>query len=224
MPAPKCNVLWRTPMSDMQALATPACFGAATVFSHDSDVCKGCAAFQSCSEQSLKTLESIRGSINVDDLIKRHMKAKRLTAKPSPPPSAPVERPLIESVERKTRVERVTMTVTEEEGDALATLPMKPKEACIRLIRAGLIDELRAGLPEKRNAFAQKGPSYLRVAVDMLLSGGFARKDFCDRLRSELGWSLGTAQSHASLAVVTLKTLKIAVEEGGRFVIAPNLT
>jgi hypothetical protein len=65
-------------------MSNPGCFAAASVFAHESEVCRNCKAFTACAEESIKTLEAIKGLVNVTDLMKRHERA-RLSIKRTPP-------------------------------------------------------------------------------------------------------------------------------------------
>lgn len=204
----------------------PACFAAASVFSHDSDVCRGCAQFDLCADASLRTLEAIKGIINVNDLIRRHEKARRATVKAVEPQleAAVPQKPLPTQVERKAQVVKVQFEVDESEGDVIATLPVKPQEIAIRLCKEGKLHEIRRGVAENRNALAETGPAFLRVAVDRLLAGGFTRSELREALKSELGWGDSTASSHVSMTLPLFKAFKIAQEIEGRIVLVPATT
>ena len=202
----------------------PACFAAASVFSHDSNVCRGCPHFDDCAAASLRTLEAIKGAINVEDLIRRHQKAKRATAKAVEPTIEPAQKSLLAKVERKTQVVKVQFDVDKKEGDVIATLPVKPQEVAIRLCKEGKLREIREGLDENRNALAETGPRFLRVAVDQLLAGGFTRSELREALKAELGWGDTTASSHVSMVLPLFKAFKIAQEVEGRIVLIPATT
>jgi len=198
----------------------PACFAAASVFSHDSTVCRGCHQFENCATASLRTLEAIKGVINVEDLIRRHEKAKRATAK-AVAPSLAANKPLPAKVERKTQMVKVQFEVDKKEGDVIATLPVKPQEIAIRLCKEGKLNEIRKGLDENRNALAESGPQFLRVAVDHLLAGGFTRKELREAFKAELGWGDSTAASHVSMTLALFRSFRIAQAVEDRFVLVP---
>lgn len=202
----------------------PACFAAASVFSHDSNVCRGCPHFAECADASLRTLEAIKGVINVEDLIRRHEKAKRATTKAVEPSIEPATKPLPAKVERKTQVVKVQFEVDQKDGDVIATLSVKPQEIAIRLCKEGKLRDIRKGLDQNRNALAETGPQFLRVAVDRLLAGGFTRSELREAFKAELGWGETTASSHVSMTLPLFKAFKIAQEVEGRIVLIPATT
>jgi hypothetical protein len=186
----------------------PACFAAASVFSHDSDICKMCSAFEGCAAASVVTLETIKGIVNVEDLLKRHTKAKKIArvtvaAKDkleaeTRPPGANL-RPLMLPVERQTKVIQVKFELTEEERLIVEKLPVKLVKLAPSLIEHGLIDRMKKDIPEGRNTFATRGPQWLRVALTALLAGGFTKPSLRDSMMSEFTWTSGTAASHVSM-------------------------
>lgn len=222
----------------------PACFAAASVFSHDSDVCRACGTFDECSSASVKTLEAIRQVINVEDLLRRHENARRRLTKSTPAPVAQAVTPAIEpcqaaadqevvpaqpaaatppKVERKTAVEKVALVVSAADEAALAELPVKAREHAERFCRAGLIDAMRTDLQAGRNTFAQLKPEFMRVVCDCLIAGGASKRDIKASLMQQLGWSEGTASSHVSMAVPILLRFNIATESAGRIVLNPSV-
>lgn len=63
-------------------LGSPSCYGAVSVFCHDSNICRACRCFDECDDECLVTLEKIKGMVDVSDLFKRHeagRKAKGLS-------------------------------------------------------------------------------------------------------------------------------------------------
>ncbi|PLC44478.1 hypothetical protein C0Q88_07305 [Ralstonia pickettii] len=223
----------------------PACFAAASVFSHDSIVCQACASFGECSSASVKTLEAIRQTINVEDLLRRHENARRRLAKqPAAPqvqaaepklepaqaveaqddevvPARPAKPALPPQVERKTKVEKVALVVTATDEEILRQLPVKAREHAERFCRAGLIDAMRKDLQAGRNTFAQSKPEFMRVICDRLIAGGASKSDLRASLMQQLNWSEGTASSHVSMAVPILLRFNIATESAGNIVLVP---
>lgn len=218
-------------MTQSAPLNAPACFGAATVFSHDSDICRQCVAFNACADAAIDTLNAIRQIINIDDLLSRHNKAKKAAhqaiqradqEREAAMPPGNITPPLSDKpVERRTPTVPVTIEVSSDNESILARLPVKPREIAIRLCKKGDLDQLRDDIAHGRNTFAQSGPGFLRVAIDMLLSGGFAKSELRKRLQEQLGWSEGTAMSHVGIACALLLAFKFAQESSGRFVLVP---
>lgn len=60
----------------------PGCFSAASVFLHDSEVCRECMAFSPCADASFKVLEAIKGRVDVTELLKKHEAAHKASDQP----------------------------------------------------------------------------------------------------------------------------------------------
>ena len=225
----------------MSLVGAPACFGAASVYASDSDVCKKCFVGHLCGDESMKTLMAIRGIINVEDLLKRHEKARRLShestpAKPAlhqpkglealPEPTGNVTRSVItKPVERKTTVEKVAFDVSDANGEALVKIKnAKAKEIAYRMVKGGDIENLKAALLTKVNIYADRGPSFMRIAVDMLLGGGFTKSSLRKRLEKDLEWTEGTAAPHVAQAVTIFAAFKMTQEKLGVITLVPALT
>ena len=212
----------------------PACFGAASVFSYDSDICKSCCAFGECSGASLATLEAIKGIINVTDLLKHHhanMKkalvkqeaADKKAAAEAPPGNH--ERPVpVRPVERKTAVVPVKFELSPDDDAVVMKISnAKAKEVAYRMIKAGDIEGIRQALREKRNYYAERGPSHLRVGLGLLLQGGFTKRTLREAFEKELGWTdAGTISSHVGQACALFTAFKIAQEKASTFALVPE--
>lgn len=207
----------------------PGCFAAASVFSHDSEVCRGCVAFRECASASFETLAQIRNVIDVSDLLKRHDKAKKASRKviseideanaAALPPGNKMLL-LTGTVERKTEVVKVTFDVSEDDESVIATLPVKARPVAVMFCKTGMLGRVKKCLQEGRNALVETGPGWLRVAIDLLLSGGFVRSELREAMRRELSWEDSSAGPHTSMAVALLVGFGIANEMEGRLVLA----
>lgn len=202
----------------------PACFAAASIYSSDSEVCRGCITFAECSVASLETLEAIKSVINVRDLLNSHAQNRRLRITSTISEDELIENKLpAAQVERKTKIIKMELTITEEDGVLVARLPVKPQLIAKRLCETGYIDLIRKDLREKRNTFAETGPAYMRVAVDMLLAGGCTKRLMKERLMEELGWSEGTAGSHVAIFCALAVGMNLAEFDGENLVVSPAL-
>jgi hypothetical protein len=205
----------------------PGCFAAASVFAHDSEICKACHAYVDCSKESLKTLEAIKGLVNVSDLLKRHDAARRATRKPSEPKvedggdkaSAPISEP----VERNTPVERVTYQVSQEYEAVLSGMKIKPAEEARKLCNQGLIDKIKEELLAGRNALSNSRPRFVSVALDGLLAGGFDKRELKELFLSKTSMGDSAAASHVSIVLPILFGFGIAQENSGRIILSPKL-
>lgn len=214
-------------------IGAPACFAAASVFSQDSTICQGCSAFADCSAASLETLMAIKSIINVDDLLKRHAVARKAAmiakqaideAAAAEMPPGNLERPVeVRPVERKTQVVPIKFDVSPDENVVLARMPVKPREIALRMLKANDVEGIRLALTEKRNYYAERGPSFLRVAMTMLLNGGFSKLTLRKTFEAELSWTEGTAASHVGIAVAILVGFKFAQEKSSQFTLMPEV-
>jgi hypothetical protein len=211
----------------------PACFAAASMFAHDSAVCKLCPAFDACSVASLETLQAIRHIINVEDLLKRHQKARIVAqetikkadnkiAAALPPGNIPQPAP-VKPVERKTQVMNISFELSKDDADVIAKLSNgKTAAVALQMCRAGVIHDLRESLPKGDNPFLTKGSAYFRVTVDALLSGGFTRASLREKLAKELTIKNNTAGPLVAMICGLLKDFGFAQEIAGHFSINPK--
>jgi len=212
----------------------PGCFGAASVYSQDSSVCKGCVAYDQCNSASLATLESIRATVDVRDLLKRHAVA-RAKAAPAPAQTKPLEKSPIKVAQpkvankpltRTTAQERVTFAMTVEMTTTIERIAAQNKKAADQattLCKMGRINDMRSMLPQRMNPFAEGGPAYLRVVCNHLINGGFTRASLRVAMAQELGWSEETAASHISMAIAVLGAFRIVGKDGDNIVLHPGL-
>ena len=206
----------------------PACFGAASVFAYDSSICQKCVAFIECSKTSLETLESIKGLVFVEDIMKLHMKAKKIaegtsgempTEHPAPvkPPAKDIQ------AERTTSVAKVSFEIDEEQNQALAKITnSKGKDQFIVLCKRGQLDEMRKDLAEGRNTFDKGGSKHFKVMVDLLLAGGCSKRDLKTAYVDQFGWGEASASSHVSMLWPGFIAFGLAQETEGRLVLVPG--
>lgn len=208
----------------------PGCFAAASVFSHDSDVCRQCCAYDACAVAALETLQAIRGVINVSDLLKRHEKAKRVARQviqaadekaAAELPPGKTQPPLPGVIERKTEVVKIKFETSADEESVIATLPVKARPIALTFCKTGMLTRIKKDLRDGRNALAETGPGWLRVAIDRLLAGGFVRSELREAMKNELGWEDSSAGPHTSMAVAMLVAFGIIQETEGRLVLVP---
>lgn len=211
----------------------PGCYGAASVYSSDSSVCRGCVAYETCGSTSLATLESIRATVDVRDLLKRHA-AARAKAEPAPVAPQPIEKrpppaqPRLANrqIERKTPQEKVTFELTTEMSSTIERIAAQNKKAADQattLCKMGRINDMRAMLPKRVNPFAESGPSFLRVVCDHLINGGFTRAELRVAMAQALAWTEETAASHISMAIAILGAFRIVGKDGEKIVLHPAL-
>lgn len=211
-------------------LNRPACFGAATVFSFDSEICKKCEYYGECGDAAKARLEHIRAVVNVDDLLAQHDKAQKgartrraarreeqptIATNPAPQPQKPVDQP----VERTTPVVKVVFEIDSATHNVIAKIPnQKAAAQAVVLCKSNMIEIAKRELAIGQNPFAD-GPKYLSVAAEALLDGGFTRVSLKERYMESLGWTASTSASHVSIVVGLLPAFNITTQEGDLFVI-----
>lgn len=202
----------------------PGCFGAPSVHSADSHVCQKCPAFDACGPAAMATLQEIRSVIDVSDLLRRHASARSAIASSGGVPGVPV-RPL-PGVARTTKMARAQFAISDDDMSVIIKLERKNTKTAAQasvLCKHNQIAQLRADLPLGVNPFAASAPSFMRVAIDLLLAhGGFTKARLNGALCEQLGWSATTAASHVAITCALLYAFGfITVQDDGAFVLAP---
>jgi hypothetical protein len=199
--------------------SAPACFAAATVFARDSSVCRGCPEFETCANASRQTLEKIRGAVDIEALLRRHDALRRKTRATAASRAAP----LVEKKEIEPQKVALRFSVDKKTDDVILVLPVQPKQIAIRLCSREHLRAVVQALAEGRNAFTDADAAFLRVAVDLLLAGGFTRARLRGEFVTRLGWRESTAASHVQIAVSILKAFRLVQETSeGHIVVIPG--
>ncbi|WP_297478266.1 hypothetical protein [Ferrovum sp.] len=206
--------------------SAPGCFAAASVFSHDSNICNACIAFAQCATESIKTLESIKEMVCVTDIIKQHQKAKKKT-EGHRSKSLVEDLPVVEPVDgmpvnRTTPLSKITFEIDEDQNQALAKITnSKGKEQFVVLCKRGLIDDMKRDLSHRVNTFDKGGPKHFRTVVRLLLNGGCTKSEFRRALIDDHQWSDSAASSHVSMLWPGLIAFGLAIEVESRLVLIP---
>lgn len=208
---------------------TPGCFGSPSVYSLDSNVCAACASYNTCRIASYATLEKIRGTINVSDVLARHAKA-RIAAVSDSVAKFPVEEPapqaqpkaIADKVARKTPVAVVMFDVSSADEQIISTLAVKTGELARQQIKQNLLHNVAPGLKKGLNVYSQTGPKFLRIACDLLLRGGFTRNSLNRAMVTEFAWQETTAGPHVAQVCGLFNAFGITQEKNGVFTPKPE--
>ena len=218
----------------------PGCFAAPSVFSHDSQVCGSCPAFDSCAAACVETLKALREQINVEDILAKHRLAKASTIERAKPeaetpkfdvakflpsvkkPESKVER----KVEKAPRVSQKVPVHHQTVVDGI--LSKKPRELAAKWCKHGMIDKMRQDLAAGTNPFAaQARQNFESVTCDLLLNGGLTKQSLKKAFMSSLGakepWDERTAASHVNIILPALVAFDIAIETPEGFALNPRL-
>lgn len=215
-----------------EAQQAPACFGSPSCYATNGKICQACVAYEPCGQETLKTLERIKGIVNVDDLLHKHNQAlaksrNERKAKKAPIDSVPdIEkppRPMPKKVERISKVEKIVYEIDEKTETLIMTLPVKARSFATQLCKAGLIAQIKSDLKVGANPLQATGPKWLSIALVQLINGGFDRTQLRNAFIEQLQWSKDTAASHVSLAIKLFTMFEIAVENEGQILANPKL-
>lgn len=223
-------------MNDLNIAKAPGCFGSASVYSQDGEMCQRCVAFTECGHTAIQSLATLRTLVDVTDIIKRHQAARHKANNTMAPPrsnsleitTVPVTKalPVVAPILRQTTKARVTFEISQKDQNVIAMIgksSVKAMEQAVVLCKYNLITEGIIALKRQENPFAKTGPAWLRVACAMLLEEGFTKASLRERLVKDLEWTDGTAASHVSMAWFILASFKIAVFTDNKFVLNPDL-
>lgn len=216
-------------LSTTIAQGAPGCFGSPSCFAQDSKICTKCPAHQTCGVEVLNTLERIKSIVNVSDLIHKHKqaltKARQERKERFKGESAPAKppRPMPKSVERTSKIEKITYEIDEETQSLIGTLPVKAQSFATQLCKTGLVQRIKKDLKQGENPLAKTGPKFLSLTLTSLINGGFTKSELRSKFIEEFNWTDNTAASHVSLAVKLLVMFEIAVESGSNIVVNPKL-
>jgi hypothetical protein len=161
----------------------------------------------------------------VTDLLKRHDDAKRKMARrmTAEELASKVEAKITQPVERVTGVEVVKFSIPVEHELILAKMKIKPREQARNLCNQGLIEKIKEGIQEGRNALANSRPRFMSVAIDGLIDGGFDKRELKELFLTKTEMGDSAAASHVSITLPILLDFCIAQEIAGRIVAAPEL-
>lgn len=210
--------------------STPGCYGAISVFSRDSNVCRECGCIEACGKEAMLTLESIRGLIDVSDIIRKHdaIKVKlesgieeKVTEDVS---DIAVQSKIQEATERISKKEIIEFSISSKDEAVISAISAKnPKKLAETLCKSGLLSQIREDIKEGRNAMSDRQPRFVAVAIDCLIAGGFTRKELKSTFIERLDWTEGSALSHVGIVLPVLTGFGLAQEIEGRIVVNPDL-
>lgn len=222
-------------------LNAPGCYASPSVFSHDSQVCQRCPAFDACASACIQTLQALREKINIEDILNRHRKAKSATieradpAQEAAPPKPdltkflPSVRKPAAKIERKPVRETAEQPLSAEDAAIVNAIPQKnARELAAKWVAGGLVEKIRTELAQGRNPFAsQARQNHESVVCECLLNGTVTRtalkKAFMSKLGTKRPWDEATASSHVNIAMPALIAFGIAIETPEGFALNPRL-
>ncbi|WP_342620753.1 hypothetical protein [Rhodoferax sp. GW822-FHT02A01] len=119
----------------------PACFGAATAFSHESPICTSCGAFSACDDECLVTLELIKVRVDVTAHMKRHMAGRKKLGRSTSVPMPDV------SCERPSEPEPTVASAEGEDLKEASAVIAKAKAATVELAPTDVVPTIATSEP-----------------------------------------------------------------------------
>lgn len=189
----------------------PGCFGHATTYNSDQKICQLCNYASDCRESAQRALEHLR-KIMTDSRMtdKFPIATAQLTSREKIEVTAPDD----EATEAP-RTEDLLVEAPPEPTPAPAPLvsvmSKKATKLHASLVKQGV--DLKAEILNASKAPLQsiKGLAYLKIGIAMMRArGSYETKAFAERLIVDLGWTSGTAQSHATIVTSLLCGIGVA--------------
>lgn len=184
----------------------PGCFGMA-IAHRNNPTCQRCPHMDECRGSALETLKAIHVDMDVSDLLKHY---------------ADIDDGDNEQVggsEERTaarNTQRVEPAPAQE--SQIAAMSKKAQRLARALINKG-VDTTRLML-NGTNPFWETGHRYLAITADMLMEGGFTKKDLKMTLMAKNPtWTERTAEGQLSLAFSYFNGLGLVANDRGRFVL-----
>ena len=191
----------------MTDLTKPGCFGSVLSYLPADDTCMACKSNDACGAQAYDSLMNMRKTMDVSELKKKfdiHRIKSGLLVNGEKAP-----------VQKQSRRSRLKLSEEQLKIVRDGSLPVKPREMISSIFGRGfdgdyLLKSLKAGV----NPYLGQTPVILEKAFDMLLNGGFSKKQL-HTTYMEMGMAKRTAHSQVSIVVAALKILGVVNENIG---------
>lgn len=173
----------RTP-DEHQPVTDRGCMGMPSVLNVASPSCQSCKGFAPCRTAALSVLETVRGTVKVDDMI-HELRAGQEGAKPAV-----------------------------EIEFAIASVPKKVAPRLRSLLAKGFDRAARDALRDGVNPFPLSGAKHMHLAGELLLLGRFTKGQYRQDCMNKFGWAEGTAFSEVSMAIALMRGLGLVSVDG----------
>jgi hypothetical protein len=170
------------------------CFALPSTYSLESKTCKACVAHAECGARVQETLQRIRGTINVEQLIAQF------------------------------HVGEDAPSLTLAQRTKVASMPVHVARRLETLFLNGFDRTARSLFANSENPFPATGAKHLRLAGNLLLQGGFTKKHLRTECQKRFGWAESTAFVEVARTLALLRGLGLIVERDGRMVLADTTT
>ena len=179
---------------------SPGCFGLAIVHSRN-PICVSCDFLQGCRGVAKETLEVMDLETDVRDLMKHYQDLGAQS-------SEDAERTVVRNSARDMTKLKLTIAQCEQ----LAAMPRKVAPIAKAMMQDGI--NVRAKLQAGKNPFSEGKWEFIGIACELLLGGGFTKKQLSLRLlEKHQRWQTKTAESYVSISFSLLSGLEAIREK-----------
>lgn len=188
----------------MQTATDIGCFGSPMAYDGACVACQSCPHFGSCQDAAAKRTERLSEKLDMRALIARQRRFYQGVIRDHGGTQRTMLRP--------------TWNVQSERVPAWAEgLPVKARAMSQRLTQLKI--DLHESLAAGQNPFRGLQPKYMEVACDMLIAGGFTRKELARRFTEEFStWNPRSTSTNVSNVTALLLGSGAAREDGGHIV------
>lgn len=199
----------------------PGCFGSASIYSADSDVCRACPASGECAGAALETLKRIRATVNVDALIARHRQARPLS--PAKPPvqtatqqAAAPATPAPVAAQQPALLLRVLNALPERDRALVAGIKnTKAQQIAVTLLANGELSGAAGRLAKGQPAMSTGRPKWLAEHFAAVQAQGVIdRIALRQHMERAMQWNTATAEAHASMFIAIAAGLRLVGFDG----------
>lgn len=174
-------------------MGTRGCFGHIATHNPNSKICQQCDEFDGCASSVSDRVQRLR-KIGVSvEMAKQLPYVTEQLAKPKAQPQA-----LVSKLSGITQRTRGIMTVKAKETYA----GVEKRKIDLKAAMMGLFNPLH------------NRPKFLSFAFDMILAGGYKKRDLAGRFCKEFNWTRGTANSHVGICTSIFSALNLVKVDG----------
>ncbi len=174
-------------------MGAKGCFGHIATHNPDSKICQRCDELDGCASTVSDRVQRLR-KIGVSvEMSKQLPNVTEQLVKPKP-----LQQAVVSHLLTATQLKQGIMTI-------------KAKETYAGVEKRGI--DLKAGLLGAFNPLNNR-PKFLSFAFDMVLTGGYKKRDLAERFCKEYCWTRGTANSHVGICTSIFSALNIVKVDG----------
>lgn len=194
----------------------PGCFGVPSVFSFKAPACAGCPARDACQEVAYAALMAAPEKGFLMRLIREHDANRR------PAPAGRGYDPEFTVPEVPARNPSKSELTPDQEA-LIQSLPKKAGTYLRTLLKRGILARIRKCALAGINPFPEEQYRPAHLAYELLMRGGFTKRELRLAYASTLGWKDSAAAPQVTIIWQVFQALEIGAEAGCRMVAHPML-